>query len=162
MGCGAKPRGFVMKVLILTVGRLKDKRVSSLAGEYLARIRPGLISVEIVPDGNGAPEERVEREGREILQKLRPKDRLILLDESGGSYGSEAFAVLLSKEMDTSSGRVVMAIGGPWGVSASVKERADLLLSLSPMTFPHELCFLFLTEQLYRVFSILQGSKYHH
>jgi len=154
-----------LKFLILTIGRVKDKRVSSLAGEYLARIRPGLVSVESVPDRGGtplAPKKCVEREGREILHKLRPKDRLILLGEDGESYDSEAFAALLSREMDIAPGRVVMAIGGPWGVSGAVKERADLSLSLSPMTFPHELCFLFLAEQLYRAFSILQGAGYHH
>ena len=151
-----------MKILILTVGKLKDKRVSSLAEEYLARIHTGLVSVENVSDQAGAREERVEREGREILQKLRPRDRLILLGEDGDAYGSEAFAALLSREMSAAPGRVVMAIGGSWGVSEMVRGRSDLLLSLSPMTFPHELCFLFLTEQLYRAFSILQGAKYHH
>ena len=151
-----------MKFLILTVGKLKDKRTSSLAGEYLARIRPGLVSVESVLDRAGAPEERIEREGREIVQKLRPRDRLVLLSEDGDAYDSEAFAVLLSREMEAALGRIVMVIGGPWGVSEAVKARADLLLSLSPMTFPHELCFLFLAEQLYRALSILQGIKYHH
>jgi 23S rRNA (pseudouridine1915-N3)-methyltransferase len=154
-----------MKILILTVGGLKDKRVSSLAGEYLDRlngIRPGLVSAEAVTDGRGAEEKRASREGREILQKLRPKDRLILLGEHGDAYDSAGFAALLSRETGAATGRVVMAIGGPYGVSGEVKARADLLLSLSPMTFPHELCFLFLTEQLYRGFSILQGAKYHH
>ena len=151
-----------MKILILAVGRLKDKRVSSLAEEYLARIRPGLVSVETVPDRGGATKERVGREGREILQKLRPKDRLILLSDGGGAYDSKAFAALLSREMDTASGRVVITIGGPWGVSRAVEERADVFLSISPMTFPHELCFLFLAEQLYRALSILQGTSYHH
>ena len=152
-----------MKILILTVGSLKDRRVSSLAGEYLDRlngIRPGLVSAEAVPDGKGP--KRASREGREILQKLRPKDRLILLGEDGDTYDSEAFAAFLSRETDAAVGRVVMAIGGPYGVSEEVKARADLSLSLSPMTFPHELCFLFLAEQLYRAFSILRGMKYHH
>ena len=154
-----------MKIVILTVGNLKDKRVSSLAGEYLdrlAQIRPGLVSAEAVTDGRGEPEKRASREGREILQRLRPRDRLILLGEDGDAYDSEAFAALLSREISAAAGRVVMAIGGPYGVSEEVKARADLLLSLSPMTFPHELCFLFLTEQLYRAFSILHGTKYHH
>jgi len=134
-----------------------------LAGEYLSRIRPGLVSVESVPDSRGcAPPESIEREGREILHRLRPRDRLILLSEDGDAYDSESFAAMLSREMETASGRVVMAIGGPWGVSEAVKSRADVLLSLSRLTFPHELCFLFLAEQLYRAFSILQGAKYHH
>jgi 23S rRNA (pseudouridine1915-N3)-methyltransferase len=148
-----------MKILILAVGRLKDKRIASLAGEYLARVRPGLVSVESVPDQKGSSR---EREGLEILHRLRPRDRLILLSEDGDAYDSEAFAALLSRELETAQGRVVMAIGGPWGVSEAVRARADVLLSLSRMTFPHELCFLFLAEQLYRAFSILQGAKYHH
>ena len=154
-----------MKILILTVGKPKDRRISSLAGEYLTRIRPGLVAIESVldrPDRGGTPEARIEREGQEILQKLRPRDRLILLSEDGSEYGSKAFAAFLSREMEIAPGRIVMAIGGPWGVSGAVKARADLLLSLSPMTFPHELCFLFLAEQLYRAFSILQGASYHH
>ena len=151
-----------MKILILTVGKVKDKRTSSLAGEYLSRIRPGLVSAESVPDCGSAPEERVEREGQEILQKLRPRDRLILLSEDGDAYDSEAFAALLSRELEAAAGRIVMTIGGPWGVSGAVKARADLLLSLSRLTFPHELCFLFLAEQLYRAFAILNGTKYHH
>ena len=152
-----------MKILILIVGKPKDKRVSALAAEYLARIRPGLVAVESVADRpTGSHEERIERAGQEILHKLRPRDRLILLSEYGSEYNSEAFAALVSREMETAPGRIVLAIGGPWGVSGAVKKRADFLLSLSRMTFPHELCFLFLAEQLYRAFSILQGSKYHH
>jgi len=152
-----------MKILILTVGKPKDKRISSLSEEYLGRIRPGLVACESVPDRpTGSQEERVEREGQEILQRLRPRDRLILLTEDGHEYDSKAFAALLSREMEAAQGRVVMAVGGPWGASETLKKRADLLLSLSRMTFPHELCFLFLTEQLYRAFSILQGAKYHH
>jgi len=154
-----------MKILILTVGKPKDKRISSLAGEYLARIRPGLVAADSIADragAQGAQKERVEREGQDILQKLRPRDRLILLSEEGNEYDSRAFAALLSQEMADAPGRIVLLTGGPWGVSGAVKERADLLLSLSRLTFPHELCFLFLTEQLYRAFSILQGANYHH
>jgi len=152
-----------MKILILTVGKPKDKRIASLAEEYLARIRPGLVEVDSVTDRPvSSLVERIEREGQEILQKLRPRDRLILLSEDGQEYGSKAFAALLSREMETAQGRVVLAIGGPWGASEALRKRADLLLSLSQMTFPHELCFLFLAEQLYRAFSILQGAKYHH
>jgi 23S rRNA (pseudouridine1915-N3)-methyltransferase len=145
-----------MKIVVLTVGSPRDKRVSSLAGEYVERIRP-LVSVECVPDRGD-----MTREGSEILRRLRPRDRLILLSEDGDAYDSQGFASLLSREMSAAPGRVVMAIGGPWGVSGEVRGRADLSLSLSPMTMPHEFCFLFLAEQLYRALSIIQGGKYHH
>ncbi|MDR1049122.1 MAG: 23S rRNA (pseudouridine(1915)-N(3))-methyltransferase RlmH [Synergistaceae bacterium] len=152
-----------MKIVVLVVGRLKDERVASMAGEYLGRIRPGAVSVERVPDARGAsPGKRVEREGQDILKRLHPRDRLILLREDGRECDSPAFAALLSREMEAAAGKVVLAIGGPWGFSEAVRRRANDGLSLSRMTLTHEMCFLFLTEQLYRAFSILAGSSYHH
>ena len=153
-----------MKLLILTVGRPKEKGFAALATEYLARIRPaGLVGVERVPDvASRSPDEAMEREGQELLRRVQPRDRAILLREDGPLYDSPAFASLLSKEMGRTAGRLLFIIGGPWGTSEAVKSRADLALSLSPMTFTHEMCFLFLSEQLYRAFSILQGTGYHH
>ena len=135
-----------------------------MAEEYLERIRPaGMVSVERVPDvSTGSPEERMAREGQELLQRVRPRDRLILLREDGTEYDSRGFAALLAQEMETAAGRVVFAIGGPWGTAGTVKNRSDKGIALSRMTFTHEMCFLFLTEQIYRAFSILQGSGYHH
>jgi 23S rRNA (pseudouridine1915-N3)-methyltransferase len=152
-----------MKLTILTVGKPKDKRIASLAQEYLARIQPrGLISVEHVPDQTGSPGERMEREGQEMIKRLRPRDRLILLGEDGEEFGSAEFAHLLLREMETAAGRVVFAVGGPWGTSELLKRRANEELALSRMTFTHEMCFLFLVEQLYRACSILRNSEYHH
>ncbi len=132
--------------------------------DFLERIRPGgMVSVERTPDiQSGSLEDRLEREGQEVLRRLRPRDRLILLREDGKEYDSVGFAKFLSQEMETTAGRVVMTIGGPWGSSETLKARADKGIALSRMTFTHEMCFLFLTEQLYRAFSILQGSGYHH
>ena len=153
-----------MKLRILTVGKPKERRLSALAEEYIARIRPaGLVGVERVPDVSArSPEEALEREGQELLKRLNPRDRVILLREDGSQYDSPGFAALLSSEMEKTAGRLTLVIGGPWGTSAAVKERASLGLALSKMTFTHEMCFLFLAEQLYRAFSILQGSGYHH
>jgi 23S rRNA (pseudouridine1915-N3)-methyltransferase len=152
-----------MKIVIFAVGKLKDKRIASLAEEYFARIRPnGIVSVEHIPDQAGSPEERTEREGQEMSRRLRPRDRLILLREDGVEHDSAGFARLLSREMETAAGRVIFAIGGPWGTSEALKQRADVSIALSRMTFTHEMCFLFLAEQLYRAFSILQGTGYHH
>lgn len=153
-----------MKLVILAVGKLKDKRILSMAEEYLQRLRPaGIVSVGHVPDvANGSSEERMEREGQELLKRIRPRDRLLLLGEDEKEYDSREFAALLAQEMKITAGRVVFVIGGPWGTSGTVRQRADKGLALSRMTFTHEMCFLFLTEQLYRAFSILQGSGYHH
>jgi 23S rRNA (pseudouridine1915-N3)-methyltransferase len=151
------------KVVVLSVGKIKDKRIASLSEEYLKRIHPkGVVSSENIPDQAGSAEDRMEREGQEILKRLRPRDRLLLFREDGEEHGSVGFAELLSREMEFTPGRVVLAIGGPWGVSSAVKKRADKDIALSRMTFPHEMCLLFLAEQLYRAFSILRGSEYHH
>jgi 23S rRNA (pseudouridine1915-N3)-methyltransferase len=152
-----------MKIAVLAVGKPKDRRIASLIEEYLIRIQPrGLVSLECIPDGTGTSEVRVEREGQEILKRFRPRDRVILLREDGKESDSTEFARMLAREMETAPGRIVLLIGGPWGVSKSIQQRADDSLSLSRMTFTHEMCLLFLAEQLYRAFSILQGAGYHH
>ena len=153
-----------MKLRILAVGKPKEKRLSDLAEEYLARIRPaGLVGVERVPDVSGrSPQDSMEREGQELLKRISSRDRVILLREDGAERDSRSFASLLSSEMEHAAGSLTLVIGGPWGTSDAVKERADIGLALSKMTFTHEMCFLFLAEQLYRAFSIIQGTGYHH
>jgi 23S rRNA (pseudouridine1915-N3)-methyltransferase len=153
-----------MKILVLAVGKLKDKRIASLSEEYLSRIRPeGIVAAEHIPDPAGpAGADRVEREGQEMLRRVRPRDRLVLLREDGQERDSVEFAQWLSREMEATEGRLILSIGGPWGASETLRRRADADLALSRMTFTHEMCFLFLAEQLYRAFSILRGSGYHH
>ena len=150
-----------MKILILAVGRPREKRLASLADEYLARIRPaGLVGVERVPDVAARPAETVEREGQELLKRIRPRDCVVLLREDGTERTSRELASFLSERMEATAGRVVMVVGGPWGTSRGLGDRVDALLSLFRMTFTHEMCFLFLAEQLYRAFSILAGTGY--
>ncbi|NLL37579.1 MAG: 23S rRNA (pseudouridine(1915)-N(3))-methyltransferase RlmH [Fretibacterium sp.] len=153
-----------MKLLVLKVGRTKDRRVSALAENYLRRIRPpGMTAVESVPDIAAASSSgSLEREGQELLRRVRPRDRVILLREDGEEFDSLAFASFIAEELEGVAGRLLLVIGGPWGVSDALKQRANRGLSLSRMTLPHDLCFLFLAEQLYRAFSILQGTGYHH
>ena len=153
-----------MKILVLAVGRPREKRLASLADEYLARIRPaGLVGVERAPDvAAGRPAEAVEREGQELLKRIRPRDCVVLLREDGTERTSRELASFLAERMEATAGRVVLVVGGPWGTSRGLGDRADALLSLSRMTFTHEMCFLFLAEQLYRAFSILAGTGYHH
>ena len=121
------------------------------------------VEAVLLPDVAAArPAEAVEREGQELLKRIRPRDCVVLLREDGTERSSRELASFLSERMEATAGRVVMVVGGPWGTSRGLGDRADALLSLSRMTFTHEMCFLFLAEQLYRAFSILAGTEYHH
>ena len=149
-----------MKLVVLSVGKPKDKNVEQLAGMFIGRIIPkGLVELEFVEsarDGN------IEKEGTSILKRLRERDTVILLDEHGKMYDSIEFSGYISKLLSITEGRLVFVIGGAYGLSRDVRKRAEEIISLSKMTFPHELCLLFLSEQLYRAFSIIAGTDYHH
>ena len=149
-----------MKIIILAVGKPKDKNIALLSGMYIERIVPkGICSVEFV---DAAKDGNIEKEGAYLLKKLRERDSIILLDERGMMYDSLTFSGFISEKLLVAEGRLVFVIGGAFGLSNDVKRRADAVLSLSKMTMPHELCLLFLSEQLYRAFSIIAGSDYHH
>lgn len=107
-------------------------------------------------------DQQKEAEGRNLLAKLTPADTLILLDERGKEMTSRAFAAHLQKLMASGAKRVVFAAGGPYGFSQSVYDRANAMISLSQMTFSHEMVRLVFTEQLYRAMTILRGEPYHH
>jgi len=149
-----------MKIVVLPVGKPKDKNIAQLAEMFIGRIIPkGLVEVEFVEsarDGN------IEKEGASILKRLRERDTVITLDEHGKMYDSVGFSDYISKSLSVIEGRLVFIIGGAFGLSHDVRKRADEIISLSKMTFPHELCLLFLSEQLYRAFSIIAGNEYHH
>lgn len=103
-----------------------------------------------------------DTEGQRILKALAPRDSVILLDEKGQMMTSMNMAKWLSHKMGSSGGRLCLVVGGAYGVSASVRERADETVALSLMTLPHDLCLVVLAEQVYRALSILNGSPYHH
>jgi 23S rRNA (pseudouridine1915-N3)-methyltransferase len=138
------------KVKLLVVGRVKKDWLREGLAVYLKRL-PELEILEL-KDTNP------DREGEQILAILKPSDRLIALTEEGKTYSSVAFAELLSQ---ANSNSLVFAIGSADGLSSTLKQQAAHLLSLSPMTFPHEVARLLLVEQLYRAKTILQGSQYH-
>ena len=153
------PLGDELKLIVLAVGRPKDKNIALLSENYIERIVPkGLAAVEYV---NAAKDGDVDKEGTSILKRLRERDTVFLLDEHGIMYDSINFSGLLSNSIATAGGRLVFVVGGAFGLSNSVKRRADVTMSLSKMTMPHELCLLFLSEQLYRAFSIIAGTDYH-
>jgi 23S rRNA (pseudouridine1915-N3)-methyltransferase len=138
------------RIRILAVGKVRKRWVREGLELYSRRL-PGLSIVDI-RDSTPA------REAAAIGAELRPDEQLVVLAEEGGRLGSLAFAERLRAFGST---RLAFAIGGADGLAAELKARASWQLSLSPMTFPHELARLFLVEQLYRAQAILQGSPYH-
>ncbi|MDE6243775.1 MAG: 23S rRNA (pseudouridine(1915)-N(3))-methyltransferase RlmH, partial [Muribaculaceae bacterium] len=108
------------------------------------------------------PQQRKQAEGKIILDSIQPSDFLMLLDERGKQFTSIAFAEMLQKRMASGLKRLVFLVGGPYGFSQEVYDRADAKISLSTMTFSHEMVRLFFAEQIYRAMTILRGEPYHH
>lgn len=101
-------------------------------------------------------------EGQRMLDALQPGDWVVLLDEKGKEYTSREFASYVDKRMVSVARRMIFVVGGPYGFSKAMYDRADEKMSLSKMTFPHEMVRLFFVEQLYRAMTILRGEPYHH
>lgn len=156
-----------MEITLLAVGKTDSKELQRLVAEYSHRIGHYMkFGVEIIPDIKNAKylseNEQREKEGALIMQRLKSTDLVYLLDEKGKQYTSVDFASFLQKQMNRGTKRVVFIIGGPYGFSQDVYSGAHGLVSLSKMTFPHQLVRLFATEQLYRAFTILKNEPYHH
>ena len=156
-----------MKIVLLTVGKTTAKNIVSGIEMYTERIRH-YVPFELVsiPDlkstaALSADQQKV-REGQGIIAALNPGDRVVLLDERGEMLTSRKFAQRIQQRMSAGVKRLVFVVGGPYGFSAEVYARADARLSLSAMTFPHDLVRLLFIEQLYRAMTILKGEKYHH
>ncbi|MGE9292234.1 MAG: 23S rRNA (pseudouridine(1915)-N(3))-methyltransferase RlmH [Puniceicoccales bacterium] len=146
-----------MRIRLLVVGKMKEPSWRERAEEYAKRLRP-YATLEITEIRDSDP----EREGERLLKALeKERGRVFALAEEGKCRPSSALADALD-ELRTNSQDAAFIVGGPYGLSAEVKARADTLLSLSPMTFTHEMARVILLEQLYRAFSILHGSGYHH
>ncbi len=153
-----------MKLILMSVGRIRSEPLRSVFSDYLQRIsRICPVFHETVREIRGKdPESTREEEGERILKLLSSRDVLILLDEKGKMMTSMVLSRWLSNKMESSEGRLCLLVGGAYGVSPKVRERANETLGLSPMTFPHELCLVLLAEQVYRAFSIIKGLPYHH
>ncbi len=156
-----------MKIVLLTVGKTTAKNIVSGIEMYTERIRH-YVPFELVsiPDlkstaALSADQQKV-REGQGIIAALNPGDRVVLLDERGEMLTSRKFAQRIQQRMSAGVKRLVFVVGGPYGFSEDVYARADARLSLSAMTFPHDLVRLLFIEQLYRAMTILKGEKYHH
>jgi len=152
-----------MKIQIIAVGRLKDRMVREKIESYFKKLGKGLeIEFKEVPDGKARDSEEVKKqEAIKILGMVSAKDFVVALDERGKEANSREFARLLDKLIHQ-SWNLTFIIGGAYGLDQSVRERADLVMALSRLTFPHELARLLLAEQIFRAFSIIKGNPYHH
>ncbi len=156
-----------MKVTIQFVGKTNERYLEEGITNYFKRLKHYLpVELSVLPDlkkaGKRSADQLKEQEGERILASLHPADRLILLDEKGKSFSSVDFAAWLDKQLQGSHRRLVFQVGGAYGFSPAVYERADQLLTLSAMTFSHQMVRLFLLEQLYRAQTILRNEPYHN
>ncbi len=156
-----------MKVRVMAVGRPREPFILEGLALYGTRLRPLLPTEwEFLPEaGRGRrlkEERRRDIEGADVLRRLESRDELLLLDERGRQWSSVEFSSRLYERAARAPGKVVFLVGGPYGVSDAVRERADETLSLSRLTFTHEMALLILAEQIYRAAMIRAGSKYHH
>ncbi|MBZ0242288.1 MAG: 23S rRNA (pseudouridine(1915)-N(3))-methyltransferase RlmH [Bacteroidales bacterium] len=156
-----------MKVLFLVIGKTDERYLEEGLKKYFGRLKHYIgFEMKVIPDLKNrkalSEEAQKEAEGNLILSALQVGDTLILLDENGKQFSSRAFAGFLEKQMIQSAKRLVFVVGGPFGFSASVYGRADKKISLSPMTFSHQLIRLLFAEQLYRAFTIIRNEAYHH
>jgi 23S rRNA (pseudouridine1915-N3)-methyltransferase len=156
-----------MKIVFLTVGKTEDAYLKEGIDKYVKRLKhyTKLEVVEINELKNTkalTPEQQKTKEAELILKKLSPPDHVVLLDEKGAEFSSKQFAAYLDKKAISSTSTLFFIVGGPYGFDASVYARANDKLSLSRMTFSHQMIRLLFVEQLYRAFTIIKGEPYHH
>lgn len=156
-----------MKITLLLVGKTEADYLNKGIDLYVKRLGHYLpFSVEVIGalknNKNLSEVQQKQREGELILAMLKPGDMLILLDEKGKQYTSVAFATYIEKFMLAGTRNLVFAVGGPYGFSDAVYEKASAKLGLSEMTFSHQMVRLIFVEQLYRAMTILKGEPYHH
>jgi 23S rRNA (pseudouridine1915-N3)-methyltransferase len=156
-----------MRTTLLVVGKTTENYLIGAIEEYMRRIRYyALFEVEVIPElknaKNLSEEQQKEREAELILRAVQPGDVVVLLDEGGKEMRSVEFARYMEHKMNNVNRRLLFIIGGPYGFSPSVYQIAHEKLSLSRMTFSHQMIRLLFVEQLYRALTILRGEPYHH
>ncbi len=156
-----------MLIKLICVGKTNSTYIQEGVEEYSKRINKySKFEVQIIPDLKNAaglkPEQRKTEEGKWILQQIQPTDWIVLLDEQGKQYTSEQFAEQWQNWFNRGSKQILCIVGGPYGFSQALYERAQAKVSLSAMTFSHEMVRLFFVEQLYRAFTIIKKEPYHH
>jgi 23S rRNA (pseudouridine1915-N3)-methyltransferase len=156
-----------MKITFVTVGKTEDAYLKDGIEKYVKRLKHYTkLEMAEIPELKNTKalteDQQKTKEAELILKKITPLDYVILLDENGIELTSVQFANYINKRSVTSSANLVFVVGGPYGFDESVYQRANDKISLSRMTFSHQMVRLFFTEQLYRAFSIIKGEPYHH
>lgn len=156
-----------MQIKLLAIGKTDNQQLQMLINDYQKRLSFYIkFEIEIIPDLKKAKhlseEQQKQKEGELIISKLNSSDVLILLDENGKQYDSVGFSGYLQKHMNSGIKQLVFVIGGPYGFSPEVYTKANGKISLSKMTFSHQMIRLFMIEQVYRAFTILRNEPYHH
>jgi 23S rRNA (pseudouridine1915-N3)-methyltransferase len=155
-----------MKIICSSIGKTAFDYLSQGIALYEKRLKHYThFEFEMLPDIKKVPSDVTQlkvKEGEQILEKISKDDFLVLLDEGGKQYSSVAFSDFLAEHQLRGTRRLVFQIGGAYGFSEAVYQRADAQVSLSKMTFSHQMVRLFFVEQLYRAFTILKGEKYHN
>ena len=155
-----------MKTEFILVGKTVNKHFNAGINDYVERIGHYMpFSITTIPElkntKNLSESQQKEREGELILKQIQPTDTVVLLDEHGKEFRSIEFADWIQKKQNTAR-RLIFVIGGPYGFSNDVYERANEKISLSQMTFSHQMVRLIFTEQIYRACTIIKGEPYHH
>lgn len=156
-----------MKIILLTVGKTIDSNLIKLQEDYQSRLKfyipfESVVIPELKNTKNLSVSEQQEKEADLILKQIENGDDVVLLDDKGKQFTSVEFSGLIAKKMLASLKRTVFVVGGPYGFSQRIYQRANSQMSLSKMTFSHQMVRLIFLEQLYRAMTILKGEPYHH
>ena len=156
-----------MQLSLLVIGKTDSAQIETEVKRYESRLKHYLpFELRVIPDvrrgSKLSAEDQKRAEGEELLRYITPTDQVYHVDERGKSYTSRAFASFIERAMVSGLRRMVLVIGGPYGFAPEVYERANGQVSLSQMTFSHQMVRLFAIEQLYRAQTIIRGEPYHH
>ncbi len=156
-----------MKVTLILVGKTVDKRFTDIIDEYAARVKHYIgFDIVTIPELKNtkslSAEQQKQAEGELIRKQLQAGDHVVLLDEHGKEFRSIEFSDWMTKKMNTVSKRLVFIVGGPYGFSRDVYDKCNEKISLSKMTFSHQMIRMIFVEQLYRAMTIMKGEPYHH
>ncbi len=156
-----------MHIDLIVIGKTDSPQVEALLADYLKRLNYYVkVTLTVLPDPKNckraSAESQKRQEGEVLLRRFGSEDRVVLLDERGEQLRSVDFSSWVQRQMNTAPKRLCFVIGGPYGFSKEVYARADAKISLSMMTFSHQLVRVLFAEQLYRAFTILHNEPYHH
>jgi 23S rRNA (pseudouridine1915-N3)-methyltransferase len=156
-----------MTIKLLSIGKTDDSALQNLIDTYVNRLgHYNKFEFEVIPDLKKTKhldtEQQKTKEGKLILDRIAASDFMVLLDENGKQFSSEGFSEYIQKRLNSGMKQLIFVIGGPYGFSEEVYNRAQSKISLSKMTFSHQMVRLFFVEQLYRAFTILKNEPYHH